>query len=334
MQRDHFIDIIKGITIINIVAIHTVYHSGGEFPLFLKNIVLLADVPIFFLCSGLTSSGDIKKTITRLFKLQVSFTLFIFIIFIASSIYTQNISSNLFLDNILHDYKEMPPFHSIYYSLWYIKIYFIVTIIGSVIIHLASTKLRISIILSILFLGILYSSFKGYIFNSLDMSIINSYLFIFLFGFNLKNINISKQIFSSIILSILFCLFFWFFIANQPKFIHLYKFPPHIIYLLISALPLSTILFLRRRIKVSLKNIFIYPGRNSLFFYFAQGIGGSATLGVALICKQYSLKWYLVFLFAFILNLAATCIFALFLKYCDSSMWKTIHTIRSKVKIQ
>ncbi|MBD8348894.1 acyltransferase family protein [Dysgonomonas sp. HGC4] len=332
MQRDYFIDVIKGITIINIVIIHTIYHSGGEFPVFLKNFVLLADVPIFFLCSGLTSSGNIKKTIIRLFKLQLSFMLFISIVFIISSIYTQDVSWGLFFDNISHDYKTMPPFHSVNYSLWYIKAYFIIAVIGSIIIHFASTKLRIDIILSILFLGILYSSFQGYILDSIYISIINFYLFIFLLGFRLKDINISKQVFSGTILIVLFCLFFWFFIANQSKLIQIYKFPPHIIYLLISAVGLSTIIFLRRKVKISPKNIFIYPGRNSLFFYFAQGIGGSLTLGVVIIGMQHSLKWYLIFLLALILNLTVTCILAPFLKYCDSLMWKTIHIVMNKTR--
>lgn len=332
MQRDYFIDVIKGITIINIVIIHTIYHSGGEFPVFLKNIVLLADVPIFFLCSGLTSSGDIKKTIIRLFKLQLSFMLFIYIVFIISSIYTQDVSWGLFFDNISHDYKKMPPFHSVNYSLWYIKAYFIISLIGSFIIYFASNRLRIDIILSILFIGILYSSFQGYIFDSIYISIINFYLFIFLLGFRLKDVNISKEVFLGTIFIILFCLFFWFFIANQSKLIQVYKFPPHIIYLLISTVGISTIIFLRRRVKISPKNIFIYPGRNSLFFYFAQGIGGSLTLGVVIIGMQHSLKWYLIFLSALILNLTITCILAPFLKHCDSLMWKTIYTVINKTK--
>lgn len=332
MQRDYFIDVIKGITIINIVIIHTIYHSGGEFPVFLKNIVLLADVPIFFLCSGLTSSGDIKKTILRLFKLQLSFILFISIVFIASSIYTQNISWRLFLDNISHDYKTMLPFHSVNYSLWYIKAYFIIAFIGSIIIYLASTKLRIDITLGILFLGILYSSFQDYIFDSIYISIINFYLFVFLLGFRFKDINISKQVFSGTIFIILLSLFLWFFIENQSKLIQVYKFPPHIIYLFISGLALSSILFLRRKVKISPKNIFIYPGRNSLFFYFAQGIGGSLTLGVVIIGMQYSLKWYLIFVLALILNLTITCILAPFLKFCDTLMWKGIHSIMNKTR--
>lgn len=207
MQRDHFIDFVKGITIINVVIIHTVYHSRGDFPDFLRNIVLLVDVPIFFLCSGITSSGNIKKTIVRLFKLQLSFMLFISILFVASSIYQQSVLWRPFLHNIMHHYQWFPPFHSVLNSLWYFQVYFVVALLGSILLFLISDRQRLlNITLFVMFLGVVYSSLTGDI-NRFDfLSKINFYLFIFLFGFRFKNVYVSKKMLLGTIATIILSL--------------------------------------------------------------------------------------------------------------------------------
>lgn len=328
MQRDYFIDFIKGITIINIVIIHSVYHPIIQFPAILKDIVLLIDVPIFFLCSGITSSSNIKKTVSRLLKLQISFILFLILVFIASSIYQQEISFKILFSNIIHNYKMMPPFHYVLYSLWYFKVYFLVAILGVLIISFTQNTKRIYIICSILLLLIVYFSFQNHKLNTDSYSTILFYLFIFLIGYNLKNKNINKMTFLISIIFSVSMLLLWFSLTNQPKSIQYYKFPPHIIYLIFSIPAIITVLYLRQRLKITPQNIFIYPGQNSLFFYFAQGIAVSLTVGVASTIMQYKEGWYFTLSIILILNLAITYILARTHKSLDSLMWKGVTRIK------
>lgn len=56
-ERNHLIDVLRGITAINIIIIHTVWWSGiGYIPDWVRNIVLLLDVPMFFFLAGWSSS--------------------------------------------------------------------------------------------------------------------------------------------------------------------------------------------------------------------------------------------------------------------------------------
>ena len=48
-QRDSYIDVVKGLALLSIMLIHTVFWSGQDYvPSFCQNIVLCFDVPVFF----------------------------------------------------------------------------------------------------------------------------------------------------------------------------------------------------------------------------------------------------------------------------------------------
>lgn len=281
---------------------------------------------LFFLCSGITSSGKIKKSINRLLKTQVSYTLFIIILFFLSIFLGYAPSYTLLLKNICHNYILIPPFYCAYYSLWFLVVFFLVTLSGSIILTITQSKKIINIIIVALFLVILYSSFNKHVIEKITYESI-FYLFIFLLGYQLKNIKLSKTYFLIGIALASIILYFWFSGPNHPL-IAVYKFPPDIIYLTASSFSILFTLFLRTRIKIKPNNIFLYPGRESLFFYFAQGISITITSGLILLLVRHSVKWYLVFLLGVTLNIAITYILVIVLKYIDSLMWKALKNIR------
>ena len=65
-ERNNYIDFLRGIASIGIIAIHTAFWSGQSYtPEWFWNLTLLLDVPFFFYLSGWASSykkSDIKKT--------------------------------------------------------------------------------------------------------------------------------------------------------------------------------------------------------------------------------------------------------------------------------
>lgn len=61
-QRDSYIDVVKGLALLSIMLIHTVFWSGQDYvPSFCQNIVLCFDVPVFFLLSGMGISYNNGK---------------------------------------------------------------------------------------------------------------------------------------------------------------------------------------------------------------------------------------------------------------------------------
>ncbi len=78
MKRDLYIDFAKGLATLSIIFIHTAFWSGQFYiPSEFRLISLLIDVPIFFALSGITSSGNIEKTLYRLLKLQITYMIFV-----------------------------------------------------------------------------------------------------------------------------------------------------------------------------------------------------------------------------------------------------------------
>lgn len=102
-KRSLAIDFFKGIAIIGIVFIHTVFVSGWAYvPGYMRNFSLLIDVPLFFFLSGWGSSynQDYYKKINSIIKL--CFRCIYFIV-----LYTLVI---FFVDRDLFKVKDLPHY--------------------------------------------------------------------------------------------------------------------------------------------------------------------------------------------------------------------------------
>ena len=56
-NRNYYIDNIRGLAIISVIFIYTVFWSGSSYvPEYMRNLALLIDVPIFFLLTGMLMS--------------------------------------------------------------------------------------------------------------------------------------------------------------------------------------------------------------------------------------------------------------------------------------
>lgn len=73
--RDLYIDAIRGICVISVIFIHTVFWSGMDYvPNWLRNLSLLIDVPLFFFLTGCTMSVYSKlNPLKQILKLAILF---------------------------------------------------------------------------------------------------------------------------------------------------------------------------------------------------------------------------------------------------------------------
>lgn len=133
----------------------------------MRVLSLLFDVPVFFVLSGLTASGNVEKTLYRLLKLQITYMIFVTGIFLFDSFfkvflqnffnvdtyreffltfgskYTENTLSTPFDWRILgnwwlHQYQNCDVFPVVMGSFWYLKVYYIVIVLGVLILKFFS----------------------------------------------------------------------------------------------------------------------------------------------------------------------------------------------------
>lgn len=328
MQRDLYVDLIKGIGVLAIILIHTTFYSGDIYlPGYVRHLSLFVDVPLFFLVAGLMSSGKLENTIKRLLKLQITYVFLMFLICITIFCFSGSGLVGMFA-SFFHNYSklEVAPMLVLHGSLWYMRVYFCVLFFGTLIIRYASAKEQFVISL-LLFLTIVISIFINFI--DVDVSYIIFYLFIFLVGHQLKNIRLGKfAAILSIVLILGASLFCYFYFGGQVLNIQANKFPPNLFYLIASSYSLFIILLLRGRVNVVKPNLITYMGQNALFFYIAQCISSSLLYFVLPYLRHFVVQKPLLLVCMFAINIAmAFPIMIIFKKY-DHIAWKLFYKIR------
>lgn len=309
--RDYSIDFFKGITVISILLIHTVWWSGSDYvPNFARQLSLLIDVPLFFFLSGCSATFSFKKAtpfsgVVRLVSL-FSLAYFFYALFLHSEyLFDFTISA------LLLNYLETPEIIVFSNSTWFIPVFVVIYVVGFIIVkHVARNNILLLICFLLLLLIFRYdnieiiSSFK---FFSFTVDLYFTYLFFFLFGYYIKAKLTQKQylIWGSIILvcSLLTTIvFFW----DIPFDLQDYKFPARGEYAVASMISVSFFLLGARWIKKEYRINFI--GKNALSFYLAQGLGSSFLYSIS---PYFQLDWQLKLPLMFLINLILSTVIAL-----------------------
>jgi len=332
-NRDHYIDAMKGVAILGVLFIHTVFGSGDRYvPGLFRTIALLIDVPIFFFLSGMTSSGNIGKVLKRLVNLQITYMGFMTLVFLMVFLYMLTIHSQTSKWSLLfhwycHNYLPSDPFFAVKGSMWYMRVYFGVSVVAVVLMKYFSNRaidLSIVFLISVVSLGV-GLAWQG-IYEVLWQVIF--YLPICLAGYRLKNVRLkmTSGIFVKYILPLslfagILCVFAgvsW--MQGRLFVLQEQKFPPSIIYLLASIPSLFMIFVWKGRIQVSQNNVLAKMGQNAIFYYFAQGISSSLLDPMVSYGKTH-VEWYWLLPIMFCLNVAMAIPIAYMLKRMDSLMW-------------
>lgn len=329
MKRNLFIDVVKGIATLSVIFIHTVFWSGERYvPSEIRSLSLLIDVPIFFFLSGFTSSGNIERNIHRLLKLQITYMVFITLIYFYCNFYNKDLNWIILLNWYLHDYSFSGPLEVVMGSMWYLKIYFITSFFGTIVLKYCSQK-QISILIGIFIICLFYFSFHFY--PQGNTGYILTYLSFFLIAHQLKNINLKPlyAILCFLLLLFIYYLLYLYFGNKATLLIRYQKFPPNIIYFVYSSFSLLIIVFLKGRIKFSKNNFLSYIGQNAIFYYFAQGIICSKIYALVKLWENF-IDWPILLLLIFSINVILATIMAYILKKIDYLGWKFLYFIKNK----
>jgi fucose 4-O-acetylase-like acetyltransferase len=301
-KRNGFIDFFKGLLILWIIHVHTVFWSGQAYiPEVARQTSLLIDVPAFFFVSGyLTKVTDfisaLKRSAKQFVTLYSSYLIFsclllipLSFLFILKDKAVPNLGvaivSMLKVDPLGELWGDVPVYWG---SLWYMCVYFSVIWLAPITIHFfGSLILRIAILGSLLFAftGSRYMSWGHYfLFSHSDF--VYFYLFIFMAGVAYR---IDEQKLSirytklSFLFNLALALITFYYLDNGSLNIQAQKFPPSFEYLIYSSLLIH--------IFVITKHAWSYPeetssnpvlkglewcGKNVYFIYLVQAVVCSA----------------------------------------------------------
>lgn len=362
MKRDLYIDFAKGFATLSIIFIHTVFWSGQFYvPTELRVLSLLIDVPLFYALSGITSGGNIEKTLFRLLKLQITFMIFVTFLFFLDYLFKvfglyflglewmkefystfgtkyvpQNISAFPQWQNLgnwfLHQYTNADTFPVVMGSFWYLKVYFILTLFSVLIRRFFPRHIPWFIGLCAV-LTLLFYIYPHY-YPSGQVGYTTVYLGVFLTGHQLKGKKIPSKwipLLYALLISILFFLF-WKFGADLFLKMNKAKFPPKLLYVFWSSFSLLTLFVLYNRLPITSNNFITYIGKNAIFYYFAQGMSSSLVYFLVVQIKD-AMPWGILLILIYGINVLLAIIIAEGLKKLDATGWQILRFLRKKTAL-
>lgn len=306
--RNNYLDFLRGLAAINVIIIHTAFWSGGSYvPVWMQNLVLMLDVPFFFFISGWSfgySKSNIKafKGIIKIQKQYLFFLIiysFILFVFSREDVSWNNLIYNFFYIKGIKS-KLLPVVMG---SMWFMPVYIaVVAIFPTLIIVIEKYKdksLYLILLLSCFF-GVIYSQIGGNFFN-ISIKIL-FYGFFYILGFISKDYKISSikaliYIFLAVAVLILVCKKAF---LIDKIVVQDFKFPPNIMYLLMSLISISVAVYFKNRITINKKNFICKIGEHALFYYFGQGISSSI---IYFLVRNIDYIWEFKFLIVMCVNI-------------------------------
>ena len=363
MKRDLYIDFAKGLATLSIIFIHTAFWSGQFYiPAEVRVFSLVFDVALFYALSGITSGSNIEKTFYRLLKLQITYMIFVTFLFFMDyffkifglnffslewlkdfystfgSKYTiNNISTTPQWENLgnwyLHQYTNADTFPVVMGSFWYLKVYFILTVFGVLILRFFPKHIHWFIALCIA-LTLLINIFPQ-IYPDGQVGYVAFYLAVFLIGNRKKRKKIPGKIIPVLYACVAAALvwMFWYYGSEIFYKINRNKFPPKIPYIIWAMFSLVTLFACYNRLKISSESFVTYIGKNAIFFYFAQGISSSVVYFLVVPLKEY-MPWWILMIFIYIVNIFLAFGISAVLKKVDSIGWNILEILRKKTAIK
>ncbi|ASW75460.1 acyltransferase [Chryseobacterium piperi] len=359
MNRDLYIDFAKGLATLSIIFIHTAFWSGQFYiPTEVRVFSLVFDVALFYALSGITSGSNIEKTFYRLLKLQITYMIFVTLLFFldyffkifglsffslewlqnfystfgskyaATSISTEPQWQNLG-NWYLHQYTNADTFPVVMGSFWYLKVYFILTVFGVLILRFFPRHINWFIGLCIA-LTLIFNIFPG-LYPTGQVGYVAFYLAIFLIANRMRGKKIPTKIIPVLytIVAGLLMWMFWYY-GNEIFYkINKNKFPPKIPYIIWTLFSLVTLFVFYNRLKITRENLITYIGRNAIFFYFAQGISSSLVYFIVVSLNE-KMPWWVLMILIYCINIILAIIIAEVLKKTDRLGWNVLEFLRRK----
>ncbi len=299
MERNINIDFLRGFAALWIVLVHTCFHSGDIYvPVLVRQIVLIIDVPLFVFLAGYTFhyTKTVEKNMKGLLKIYLYYCVFVTVFFIITAIVDKNqITISNIVSALFFKFTPIQPLISFRYSVWFLPMFFIVSILGSLIItHSNFNRNHVFIVF------VMYGIFAYYIKNE-NLSKFTLYLFFYCLGYYSYDnpLSIKKFIIYLAIILGLNILFKYFGPYGFRK-MQIAKFDYALTYLIYSMISVTIAWFINTRIKF--KNRFIsFVGKNSLLLYLCQGFSSSSLYEIA---PKVKVAWNLKLVCRFGINIS------------------------------
>lgn len=318
-MRDNYYDMVKGIVALNIIVIHTAFWSGTEYvPQFLRNLSLIADVPAFIFLSGAGQHyvKSFSRQCSSLLKLYIKWLLFLpiywgLIFLCGGSITLASVRNLLYIGGPEQEYLPV-----VMGSTWFWPVYFVCVCLGAFVVR----KLKDIRLAYVLWGGGIFYIAANAAFIVIPNVLIKQgikllfYFLIWLFGYFTYNSKISRR--NVIIIEVFLvaiatpCVLFSCVETRIPTMQRM-KSPPLIPYAALSLIIPILVIFIKQFSNKKGVPFLNWVGRNSLMFYFAQGISSSLIYQVA---EKILYLWPVKFLIILFANCILALVFVLLLK--------------------
>ncbi|MFC1769469.1 acyltransferase family protein [Nitrospirota bacterium] len=320
-------DVIRGIAIINVIFIHTVWFSGQLFIAndLIRQIPLAFEVPLFFVISGLLASTrniSVWYYCRRLINLYVPYL--IMILFLTVIYFTANniiISSSTFTNllslNIIPEGRNLSKWVAVVSSLWFLQVFIILQVFSPILNIIMRYKSVNSLVVLGLLALILSSTFRPvydnnyWVFGIIQVQYVIFYTFFYLLGGLMKTLSFEKIKYIGLFI---FVLVINVAMVSQlvPDFnFQRHKFPPNALFLVYSLFSVLLLMLARGNEQLLRKyknNVLIRftrtCGKNSYSIYLYQGFGATIIIPIAEYLKTGNVA--LVLCIVFVINLAAS----------------------------
>ncbi|MCS3867627.1 fucose 4-O-acetylase-like acetyltransferase [Chryseobacterium ginsenosidimutans] len=359
MNRDLYIDFAKGLATLSIIFIHTAFWSGQLYiPAEVRVFSLVFDVALFYALSGITSGSNIEKTLYRLLKLQITYMIFVTFLFFldyffkvfgltffslewlqsfystfGSKYAATSISIVPQWENLgnwyLHQYTNADTFPVVMGSFWYLRVYFILTVFGVLILRFFPKHINwfigICIGLTLLF------NILPEIYPSGQVGYVAFYMTVFLVANKMRGKTIPVKMIPVLYSIVALALIWMFWNYGNDIFykINRNKFPPKIPYIIWASFSLVTLFVFYNKLKITKESFVTHIGKNAIFFYFAQGISSSLIYFLVVPLKE-NMSWWVLMIIVYVINIILAFIISIGLKKVDKLGWKVLEFLRRK----
>ena len=290
--RDLYIDFYRGMAVLAILLHHTVYWTGDIVPSpdLLRNVSRLVEVPLFIYLAGWSArySHRLDKVFINLIKIWLKWVLFISLTDFMYVVVTKSINITSPLQWVYQCYYNtdasyIPLLPVLPASMWFMPMFIALELVGSCFLmfkdRLNFDDRNIYYVISFLMIGLSYLNLingDSWFLLSRNMCF---YGIMYLVGYLSYRLINKKIVFYYIVL--LIDIFLWLLSGGlfgiNPIDLVAVKFPPHIMYMFASLICAIVCLALHGRMDYIVEKLkpIRFIGRNSLSFYFSQGIACS-----------------------------------------------------------